>query len=118
MAKFITHWIVLALALAATAWILPGVEVTSASALLIAALVLGFLNAILKPILVILTLPITLLTMGIFYLVLNGLLFALAGRLVSGFVVRGFGAAFVGALLMSVLSWGIGGVIKPRKKED
>jgi putative membrane protein len=115
--RIITHWLVLAAALAATAWILPGVEVTSVSALLIAALVLGFLNAILKPILVVLTLPITLVTLGIFYFVLNALLFALASRLVSGFVVHGFGAAFLGALLMSVLSWGIGGMVKKRDKD-
>jgi putative membrane protein len=112
MRGFITHWLVLAAALAATAWILPGVEVTSVSALLVAALVLGFLNAILKPILVVLTLPITVVTLGIFYFVLNALLFGLASKLVHGFVVHGFGAAFLGALLMSVLSWGIGSLVK------
>jgi putative membrane protein len=118
MRGFITHWFVLALALAATAWILPGVEVRSVTALLIAAAVLGFLNAILKPILVVLTLPITVVTLGIFYFVLNALLFGLASRLVQGFVVHGFGAAFLGALLMSVLSWGIGSLVKTRRGGD
>ena len=85
--RIITHWLVLAAALAATAWILPGVEVTSVSALLVAALVLGFLNAILKPILVVLTLPITVVTLGIFYFVLNALLFGLAST--AGHGLRG-----------------------------
>jgi putative membrane protein len=118
MRSFITHWFVLTLALAATAWILPGVEVESVSALFVAAALLGFLNAVLKPILVVLTLPITVVTLGIFYFVLNALLFGLASKLVDGFVVHGFGAAFLGALLMSVLSWGIGSLVKGRARTD
>jgi putative membrane protein len=112
------HWLVLAAALAATAWVLPGVAVASVTTLLVAALVIGFLNAILKPILVILTLPITVVTLGIFYFVLNALLFGLASKLVHGFVVDGFGSAFLGALLMSVLSWGLGSVFKTRRERD
>ncbi len=104
MNRFLAKWIVLSLALAATAWALPGVEVTSLPALLLAAVALGFLNTVLKPILVILTLPITLVTLGIFYFVLNAILFSLASVLVSGFAVHGFGSAFAGALLMSLFS--------------
>jgi putative membrane protein len=78
--------------------------VGSLAALLVAALVLGFLNAVVKPVLVLLTLPLTVLTLGIFYLILNGVMFALASVLVPGFHVAGFGAAFLGALVMGVVS--------------
>lgn len=104
MSSFLSHWIASAIALAVTAWILPGVAVTSAPALLVAALVLGLLNAVVKPVLVLLTLPLTIVTLGIFYLVLNGLMFALAAAVVPGFRVAGFGWAFLGAILMSVFS--------------
>ncbi len=70
---------------------LPGVEVTSLPAPLIAALVLGFVNAVIRPVLVLLTLPITLVTLGLFYVAINGLAFALSAWLVPGFGVRSFG---------------------------
>jgi len=108
MTYFLVHWLTTALALGVCAWILPGVEVTSLPALLVAALVLGFMNAVVKPILVVLTLPITVLTLGLFYLVLNGLAFALAALLVPGFVVAGFGWAILGALIVGLVSWFIG----------
>ena len=78
MNRFLTHWLVTALALGAAAWILPGVMVTSLPALLVAALALGLINAVVKPVLVVLTLPITIVTLGLFYLVVNGTAFALA----------------------------------------
>ena len=108
MPRILLHWLVLTIALGLTAHLLPGVHVASTGALLISALVLGFLNAILKPILVLLTLPLTVLTLGIFYLVLNAILFALASVLVPGFAVTGFGSAFLGAILMSLLSMFLG----------
>ena len=108
MQRFLVHWFLMAVALGVTAWILPGVSIASFTALAVAALVLGFLNAVLKPLLVLLTLPITIVTLGIFYLVLNAILFALASVLVPGFVVDGFGWAFLGALVMSVLSTFLG----------
>ncbi|MDD5718176.1 MAG: phage holin family protein [Candidatus Krumholzibacteria bacterium] len=108
MHSFLLHWLILTAALALTAYLLPGVDVSSPGALLVAALVLGFLNAILRPVLVLLTLPLTVLTLGLFYLVLNAVLFALASVLVPGFSVASFGAAFVGAILMSLLSWLLG----------
>ena len=104
MQGFLAHWIASTLALAATAWLLPGVAVSSLPALLVAALILGFLNAVVKPVLVLLTLPLTILTLGIFYLVLNGVVFALASVLVPGFQVSGFGSAFLGALVMGACS--------------
>lgn len=108
MTYFLAHWITTALALGAVSWILPGVNVVSLPALLVAALVLGFVNAVIKPLLLLLTLPITVLTLGLFYLVVNGLAFAFAAWLVPGFQVASFGWAMLGALLVGLVSWFIG----------
>lgn len=105
---FLGHWLALTVALAAAAVILPGVHVAGIGSLLIAALVLGFLNAVLKPVLVLLTLPLTIVTLGVFYVVLNGILFALASVLVPGFTVDGPGWAILGAVIMGVVSAFIG----------
>jgi len=113
--RFLVHWFLLAVALALTAWLLPGVHVDSVGALVVAALVLGFLNAVLRPVLVLLTLPLTLLTLGLFYLILNAILFALAATLVPGFHVGGFGSAFFGAIFMGVISL-ILRPVKPRER--
>jgi putative membrane protein len=112
MAGFLIHTVVLAIAIWATANVVPGVTITSWSALAVAALVLGVVNAIIRPILVILTFPITVLTLGLFYLVVNGLAFALAAALVPGFQLSGWGAAILGALMTSVVSWFIGIFVK------
>ena len=104
MHPLLLHWLVLALALGIAAYILPGIDVSSPGALLVSALVLGFLNAILKPILVLLTLPLTVVTLGLFYLVLNAVVLALASVLVPGFTVASFGWAFAGAIVVSLLS--------------
>ena len=108
MSRFLIHWLVVAIALGTAAWILPGVAISSWQALLVAALVLGFVNAVVRPLLAILTLPITVLTLGLFYLVVNGAAFALAAKVVPGFEVAGCGWAIVGAFLVSVLSSFIG----------
>ncbi len=109
MSRFLIHWLTVAVALGVTAWILPGVHVDSVVALAVAAVVLGFVNAVIRPILVIITLPITVLTLGIFYLVVNGLAFWLASALVPGFRVDSPGSAVLAALLVGVFSWFIGG---------
>jgi len=98
----------MALALWVTAWILPGVHVSSKPALLVGALVLGFVNAVIRPIMALLTLPLTIVTLGLFYLVVNGLAFALAALLVPGFSVEGFWWAVLGALCVSIISWFVG----------
>lgn len=116
MRSILIHWIILTVALAVTAWLLPGVQISSTGALLVAALVLGFLNAILRPVLVLLTLPLTVMTLGLFYLVLNAVLFALASVLVAGFHVAGFGSAFLGAIIMSLLSWFLGSLTVKRRR--
>lgn len=106
--RFFIHWLVTGLALWVTAYILSGVTVASWQALAIAAIVLGLLNALVRPILVLLTLPITVLTLGLFYLIVNGIVFLLASRVVPGFEVAGFWWAVLGALVVSLVSWFVG----------
>ena len=113
--SFLVHWAIVAASLWVAAYLIPGVHVGSVSALLIAALVLGLVNALVRPILTILTLPITILTLGLFYLVVNGVAFALAASLVPGFELAGFGSAILGALLVSLVSWVLGGILAPRR---
>ena len=105
---FLLHLLIVAVALWVTAYLVPGVNITSWTALAIGALVLGLINATVKPVLVILTLPITILTLGLFYLVVNALAFALAAALVPGFQIAGALPAIVGALVTSLVSWFIG----------
>ncbi len=112
MVGILIHWAVMAVALWGTAYLLPGVHVTSWTALAVGALVLGLVNAIVRPILVILTLPITLLTLGLFYLVVNGLAFALAAALVPGFTVDSIWWAILGALIASLISAFIGALAR------
>ncbi len=110
--RFMVHWLIVAVALGVAAWLVPGVVVSSWLALAVAALVLGFVNAVVRPVLTLLTLPITVVTLGLFYLVVNGLAFGLAAMLVPGFAVRSLGAAIVGALVVSLLSWFMGSAAK------
>lgn len=100
--KIIIRWLLLAAALLLVAQIYPGVQVLSFGSAMIAALVLGLLNTLLRPILVLLTLPVTLLTLGLFLFVINALMFYFAASLLDGFRVAGFGAALIGSLIYSV----------------
>lgn len=109
MKRFLLHWLVTALALWVTAYILPGVQVSSWQTLAIAAIVLGLFNAVVRPILVVLTLPITVVTLGLFYLLVNGFTFLLVAKLVPGFEVATYWWAVLGALIVSVISWFVGG---------
>ena len=88
--RLILLWLLNALALLAVAYLLPSIQVASFGSAMVAALVLGLVNAVLRPLLLLLTLPVTLLTLGLFLFVLNGLMFWLAGSLLEGFVVGGF----------------------------
>ena len=112
MARFLAHWVTVALALYVAAWLLPGVTISSFAALAVASLVLGIVNAVLRPILVLLTLPITVLTLGLFYLVVNGLAFGIAALLVPGFSVASLGWAILGALVVGLVSWFVGAVAR------
>lgn len=104
-------WILNAVALLIVAYILPGIAVASFGSALIAALVLGLLNALVKPVLILLTLPITIVTLGLFLLVLNALLFWFAGSILKGFVVDGFGWALLGALIYSLVAGLLSGLL-------
>ena len=112
MTRFLIHWLVIALALWVTAYILPGVGFSSTTALAIAALVLGVINALVRPILTLLTLPITILTLGLFYLLVNGFTFYLATKVVPGFTVSTFWWAVLGALIVSIVSAFVGSFVK------
>ncbi|NUZ04459.1 phage holin family protein [Piscinibacter koreensis] len=100
--KILVRWLLLAAALLLVAEIYAGVTVASFGSALIAALVIGLLNTLLRPLLVLLTLPVTLLTLGLFLFVINALMFYVAASLLTGFGVRGFGAALLGSLIYSV----------------
>jgi putative membrane protein len=100
--KIVVRWLLLAAALLLVANLYPGVQVASFTSAMVAALVLGLLNALLRPILVLLTLPVTVLTLGLFLFVINALMFYFAASLLDGFHVTGFVAALVGSLLYSL----------------
>ena len=104
MMMLLARWVVNAAALLLVAYLYPGVHVESFFAALIAALVLGLVNAVVRPILVVLTLPVTLLTLGLFLFVINALLFWLVANVVQGFAVTGFFAALIGSILYSVIT--------------
>ena len=100
--KLLVRWFLLAAALLLVAHLVPGVSVTSYGAALMAALVIGLLNMVLRPILVLLTLPVTLLTLGLFLFVINALMFWAAASVLDGLAVTGFGAALLGSLVYSL----------------
>jgi putative membrane protein len=104
MPRFFLHWIVTAIALGAAAYVVPGIHITSGPVLIIADLVLGFVNAIVRPVLVVLTLPLTVLTLGIFFFIVNGAAFGLAAALVPGFTVASLGSAILGAVVVALVS--------------
>ena len=100
--KILVRWLLLAAALLLVAHLYPGVVVDSFGAAMVAALVLGLLNTLLRPILVLLTLPVTLLTLGLFLFVINAVMFYFAASLLNGFHVTGFAAALIGSLIYSL----------------
>lgn len=110
--KLLLRWAINAGTLLMLAYYLPGIEVSGWYAALITSLVLGLVNAILKPILVILTLPVTIVTLGLFTLVINGALFWFVASFIEGFEVAGFWVAFLGAFIMSVVSWVVSNLLK------
>ena len=105
MLRLLLVWIINAAALFLLPYVFPWVKVDSFTAALIAALVLGLINTLIRPVLVILTLPVTLLTLGLFIFVINGLLFWWVGSFIDGFHVGGFWSAVFGAIVYSLISW-------------
>jgi putative membrane protein len=113
MARMLIGWLLNAIALLAVAYLLPSIHVASFGAALMAALVLGLVNTLLRPLLIALTLPVTVLTLGLFLLVINGTLFWAVGHWVAGFTVGSVGAGIVGAILYSIISWALAALLKP-----
>lgn len=108
LAGFFIQWGITSLSLWVASKLFNGIRFSSTSALIVSALLLGFANAVLRPLLVILTLPLTLVTLGFFLLVINALMLLLVAKLVDGFKISGFWTAFFASLFISLLSMALG----------
>jgi putative membrane protein len=104
-------WAINAASLLLLAWLIPAVQVTGFGVALVVALVLGLLNAVIRPVLIVLTLPVNLLTLGLFTFVINGFLFWFAARILEGFSVSSFGWAILAAIVYSLISWAVSSVL-------
>ena len=109
--KLLIGWLLNALALLGVAYFVPGITVSNFTAALIAAAVIGLVNMLIKPILLILTLPVTIITLGLFIFVINGILFWLVGNFLDGFDVKTLIAGIVGAIVYSVISWVLSAIV-------
>jgi len=115
--RLLLNWVLSAIAVWAVAKLVPGVSVSGPVAALIAALAIGFINATLGFLLKVLTFPLTIATLGIFWLVINALMLELAAALVPGFQVRGFFAAFIGAIVLSLVNLLLKAIVMPSKDQ-
>jgi putative membrane protein len=115
MTRLVLKWALNSFALFFVMKLISGIQIDRFQDLLLATLVLGLLNAFLRPVIILLTLPVTMVTLGLFTLVINAFMFALAAYLVPGFHVTGFGAAFVAALLFSMFSFVLNMIFGTRK---
>jgi putative membrane protein len=116
--RLLLSWVLSAVAVWIVAQVVPGISVHGPVAALIAALVIGFINATIGTLLKILTFPLTLLTLGLFWLVINGLMLELASALLSpGFQVHGFFAAFIGAIVLSLVNLMLKAIVLPSKEQ-
>ena len=114
MTQFLAHLVITAALLLLVANLVPGVQVKGFGSALLGAIALGLVNAFVRPLMVLLTLPLTILSFGLFLLVVNALMLMLAGALVPGFRVQGFGAALLGSLLLTLLNLGVAVIAAPR----
>ena len=115
---FLARLLLNGIAIVVAAWLVPGVTVTLPVPAIIAGAILGLVNALVKPVLIILTLPFTLITLGLFLFVVNAICLALTAALVPGFSIDGFVSAFLGALLVTVVSWVLNAVVGPTRSEQ
>ena len=115
MVKILLVWLINALALLALPYIFSSITVGSFYTALVVALILGLINAVIRPVLVLLTLPLTIFTLGLFIFVINGLLFWFVASFVAGFDVAGFWPAVFGAIVYSLISWAAAALIVPDK---
>jgi putative membrane protein len=109
--SLLVHWLIYAVAIVITAYLLPGVQLSGFSAALVAALVLGLVNTFIKPLLLLLTLPLNILTLGLLTFVINALLILLTSSLVPGFVVTGFWWALIFSLVLSIINYALSIII-------
>jgi len=109
--RLLVTWLINAAALFALPYVMQSVRVESFTTALIAALVLGLVNVLVRPVLVLLTLPVTVLTLGLFIFVINGLLFWAVANFIGGFQVAGFWSAMIAAILYSLISWALSSLI-------
>lgn len=105
MKGILIRWLILTVAIISTAYLMDGIEVKGLGSAIAAAAILGVLNAFFRPVLFILTLPVNVLTLGLFTFIINAILLMMASGVISGFVVRGFWTAVFGSLLISIVSW-------------
>jgi putative membrane protein len=115
MIRLLVVWLINAIALIAVAYLIPSIQVSSFGAALVAALVLGLINAVVRPVLVLLTLPATIVTLGLFIFVLNGLLFWMVGAWLEGFDVGGFWSGVFGSIVFSLVSWLLSALVLPQQ---
>jgi len=116
MRFFVVRWLTTALGIGVAAQVLPGIQVDGLWPTVVAALLLGLVNVTLRPILLLLTLPLTVLTLGLFALVINGAMLALVASVVKGVHVAGFGSAILGAVIISLVGGLLGWLLRPRPR--
>jgi putative membrane protein len=114
--RFLLRLLLNGVAVFLAAQLIPGIGIASPGAALVAGIVLGLVNAVIRPVLILLTLPFTLVTLGLFIFVVNAICLALAAWLVPGFTISGFGAALVGALVISIISWLLSALLIDKKR--
>jgi putative membrane protein len=114
--RFLARLLLNAIAIVVAAWLVPGFELSGTGAALAAGALLGLVNVLIRPILLVLTLPFTLVTLGLFIFVVNAICVGLTAALVPGFTIASYWAAFLGALVVSVVSWILNGVLLAPEK--
>lgn len=117
MLSFVLQWLVSGVAILITAYLLPGVTVAGFFAALVTALILGLVNAFIRPVLILFTLPLNILTLGLFTLVINALLVMLAAAIIPGFAVRGFWWALLFGIVLAVVNFALSPLLKPPATE-
>jgi putative membrane protein len=115
--RLLLSWVLSAIAVWIVAKLVPGISVSGPVAALIAALAIGFINATIGLVLKVITFPLTLITLGLFWFVINALMLELASAVVPGFHVHGFGAAFIGAIVLSIVNLLLKALVMPRKEQ-
>jgi len=113
--RLLLVWLINAAALLGVSYLMPSIQIASFGAALVAALVLGLINAVIRPLLVLLTLPVTVITLGLFIFVINGLMFWMASAILDGFKVADLWSGILGAIVYSVISWLLSALIMGKK---